>query len=165
MISDTLKQKLIKELEDYFGDDKKRINHAKNVMRFAEDLLKQEKGDRHIVIPASILHDIGIKVAEEKYGSSAGRYQEKEGPPIAKAILLKIGFRKEDIGQICEIIAHHHSPGNIHTLNFKLLYDADWLVNLKDGVDIKDRDKLKKLINKVFQTGPGKKLATKLYLK
>src|SRR3989338_5737007 len=77
-----MKDKLIKKLEAYFGSDAKRINHAKNVMSFAEELLRKEKGDWHIVIPASILHDVGIKEAEAKYGSSAGHLQEKEGPPI-----------------------------------------------------------------------------------
>lgn len=160
----SIKQKLIKELEEYFGDDKKRINHAKNVMHFAEELLKQEKADWHIVIPASILHDVGIKVAEEKYGSSVGHYQEKEGPEVARKILLKLSLKKEDIDEICEIIAHHHSPGKVNTLNFKILYDADWLVNLKDEVDIKDKNKLKGIIEKLFLTNTGKSLAEKIYL-
>jgi len=160
----TIKEKLLKELEVYFGPDRKRIGHAQKVLYFAEELLRQEKADWHIVLPAAILHDVGIKVAEEKYGSSAGHYQEKEGPPVAKAILLKLGLRKEDIDQICAIIAHHHSPGKINTLNFKILYDADWLVNLKDELDLKDRDKLEKAINRVFQTESGKKLAAELYL-
>ncbi|PIP20212.1 MAG: phosphohydrolase [Candidatus Omnitrophica bacterium CG23_combo_of_CG06-09_8_20_14_all_40_11] len=160
----TTKQKLLKELEEYFGSDIKRINHAKNVMHFAEELLKQEKADWYIVIPASILHDMGIKVAEEKYGSSAGHFQEKEGPEIARIILLKVGFKKEDIDEICEIIAQHHTPGKINTQNFKVLYDADWLVNLKDEVDSKDKEKTAALLNKIFLTQAGKDLAEKIYL-
>ncbi len=160
----TTKEKLIKELEDYFGTDTKRINHAKKVMGFAEELLKQEKADWHIVIPASILHDVGIKVAEEKYGSSAGHLQEKEGPEIARKILLKMGFKKEDIIEICDIIKYHHSPGKLTSQNFKLLYDADWLVNLKDEVDTKNKVKLKAIIEKVFLTDTGRKLAEKFYL-
>lgn len=161
----TIKQKLIKELEGYLGDDKKRIMHAKDVMNFAEELLREENADWHIVIPASILHDIGIKEAEKKYGSSAGHHQEKEGPPIARKILLKIGLKKDGIDEICELIAHHHSPGKINTQNFKILYDADWLVNLKDEVDIKNRAKLEKAINKVFLTEAGKEIASRIYLK
>jgi len=160
----TLKEKLLKELEEYFGNDKKRINHAKNVMHFAEELLKQEKADWHIVIPAAILHDVGIKAAEEKYGSNAGHFQEKEGSEVARKILLKFGFQKRDIDEICEIIAHHHSPGKINTQNFKVLYDADWLVNLKDEVDTQDKSKLPRIINKVFLTNVGKVLAEKIYL-
>lgn len=160
----TTKQKLIKELEDYFGTDTKRINHAKRVLDFAEEILKFEKADWHIVIPASILHDVGIKAAEEKYGSSAGHYQEKEGPEIARKILLKLSLKKEDIDEICEIIAHHHTPGKVDTLNFKVLYDADWLVNLKDEVDTMDKARLRKIIDKVFLTESGKTLAKKIYL-
>lgn len=160
----TMKDKLIKELEAYFGKDLKRINHAKKVMGFAEELLKQEKGDWHIVIPASILHDVGIKVAEEKYSSSAGHYQEKEGPAIARAILDKLDFKKADVDEICEIIAHHHTPGKINTQNFKILYDADWLVNLKDEVDLNDKDKLRGIINKVFLTKAAREMAKKIYL-
>ena len=160
----TTKEKLIKELEEYFAKDTKRIEHAQKVMDYAEELLKQEKADWHIVIPASILHDVWIKVAEKKYGSSAGIYQEKEGPEIARKILLKTGLKKEDIDEICEIIAHHHSPGRINTQNFKVLYDADWLVNLRDEVDTKDKSKLNQIIDKVFLTSTGKELAQKIYL-
>jgi len=160
----TIKQKLIKELEDYFGNDQKRINHAKKVIGYAEEILKQEGGDWHIVIPASILHDVGIKAAEEKYGSSAGNYQEKEGPEIAKKILLKLEFKKEDIEEICEIVAYHHTPGKVDTQNFKILYDSDWLVNLKDEVSLGDKDRLTAMINKVFLTKTGREIAEKVYL-
>jgi len=160
----TIKQKLIGELEEYFGKDKKRINHAKKVTNYAEELLKEEGGDWHIVIPASILHDVGIKIAEEKYGSSSGNYQEKESPPIAKKILLKYGLGKETIDEICTIIANHHTPGKVDTLNFKILYDSDWLVNLKDETDINDPKKLGSLIDRIFLTKTGKKKAKEVYL-
>lgn len=160
----TIKQKLINELEEYFGDDKKRIEHAKKVLSYAEELLKKEHGDWHIIVAASILHDVGIKIAEEKYGSPAGHLQEKEGPPVAKKILLKMGLKMQDIDEICEIIAHHHSPGIITTKNFKILSDADWLVNMKDEVKTKDQKKLEKTIEKVFLTPAGKEMARSIYL-
>lgn len=159
----SVKESLVKELEEYFGNDTKRINHAKKVMHYANELLKKEGGDWHIVIPASILHDVGIKLAEEKYGSSAGHYQEIEGPAIARKILLRTGFKKSDIDQICQIIAHHHSPGKITSQNFKVLYDADLLVNLKDEVDLRDKLKLKEIIGRIFLTAPAKKLAASIY--
>lgn len=160
----TLRQKLIKELEAYFGPDLKRINHAKRVLEFAQELLKNEKADWHIVIPAAILHDVGIKVAEKKYNSSAGIYQEKEGPEVARHILYKMNLKKDDIEEICSIIAHHHTPGKVDTLNFKVLYDADWLVNLKDEVDIGNKAKLEKTIDKIFLTATARNLAKQVYL-
>jgi len=159
-----LKEKLIKELEQYFGSDLKRINHAKRVLDFSEELLRNEGGDWYIVVPAAILHDVGIKAAEEKYGSNAGHLQEKEGPGIAKKILLKLGVNLKDIDEICQIIAHHHSPGKINTQNFKILYDSDWLVNLKDEVDLKDKDRIKNIIDKVFFTEAARGIAKSVYL-
>jgi len=98
-------------------------------------------------------------------GSAVGKYQEKEGPPIARRILTRLGFEPNQIEEICEIIAHHHSPGKINTQNFKILYDADWLVNLRDEYDIQDRHKLSNIIDKVFLTRSGKALAREVYLK
>ena len=77
---------------------------------------------------------------------------------------MKEGFRKEYIDEICEIIAHHHTPGKVLSQNFKVLYDADRLVNMKDEQDIKDKAKIKAVIDKVFLTGAGKALAEKTYL-
>lgn len=160
----TIKRKLLKVLELYFGNDTRIVNHTKEVMSFVEKLLEKEEGDRCIVIPATILHDIGIKAAERKYGSSAPGYQEKEGQIAAREILLEMELKQEDVDEICQIIAHHHSPGKTNTRNFKLVYDADWLVNLRDEVDIKDKVKLRELIDKIFLTNSGKKLAYKVYL-
>jgi HD domain len=157
-----LKDKLIQEVETYFGSDIKRINHAKKVLDYAEELLRKEGGDWHIVVPAAILHDVGIKIAEDKYGSAAGHLQEKEGPDAAKKILLKLGFKKEGIEEICRIVGHHHSPGKVQSRNFDIILDADWLVNLKD--EIGDKDKLEKMINKVFVTNTAKELAKTIYL-
>jgi HD superfamily phosphodiesterase len=160
----SIKEELLKELEAYFGNDLKRINHAKQVMDYANELLKEEDATWHIVIPAGILHDVGIKIAEEKHGSAVAHYRESEGPAVAGKILLKLGFKKEDIEEICQIIAHHHSPGKIDTQNFKVLYDADWLVNLKDEVGTKDKAKLAMAIDKLFLTNTAKALAAKVYL-
>jgi hypothetical protein len=159
-----MKDKLIHDLELLFGDDCRRINHAKKVMGYVREILREEEGDWHILMPASILHDVGIKVAEEKYGSAPGHLQEKEGPGVARRLLLKLGMRMEDIEEICEIIAHHHSPGIITTSNFKILYDADLLVNIEEEMNTKDCSKLRSLIEKSFLTPTGKALAKKTYL-
>jgi HD superfamily phosphodiesterase len=154
-----LKKKLMDELEEFFGSDRERIEHAQDVLKYAEELLEMEEADWHIVAPASILHDIGIKPSEQKYGSSDAVYQEREGPPIARQILLKMGFVLDDIQEICDIIGHHHHPKDQESLNFKVLYDADCLVNLKNGKP--KRDELKSLIETTFLTPSGRKLATR----
>ena len=159
-----IKDKLLHDVELLFGDDTKRINHAKKVMEYVQEILSEEDGDWHILMPASILHDVGIKVAEEKYGSSAGHLQEKEGPGVARRLLLKLGMRIEDIEEICEIIAHHHSPGIIKTNNFKILYDADLIVNIDEEMKTKDKSKLKHIIESSFLTPAGRKIAERVHL-
>lgn len=159
----TLEKALINEMKAVFGDDGKRIEHALNVTQYARLLLKEETGDQEVVIPAAILHDIGIHEAERKYGSAAGLHQEKEGPTIARNIMEKLSIDESIIEEVCSIVGNHHSPGKIDTLNFKILYDADWLVNLSDEYNCQNKEKLSRIIEKIFLTDTGKKLAKKIY--
>lgn len=155
---------LLKEMQNYFADDSKRIKHAKAVLDYSKKIMSVEGGDDSIIIPAAILHDIGIKECEKIYNSVSGNLQEKEGPPIAEKILNKINYPKECIGEILGIIANHHSPGNITTLNFQILYEADWLVNLGDDFKGLDLDKKTQIIDKNFKTKTGANLARELFL-
>src|ERR1035437_264125 len=94
-ISPEWRGEVIAAMKGVFGDDIRRIEHALRVLGFAEAILAQEPGcpgSREVVIAAAILHDIGIHQAEVKHGSAAGRYQEIEGPPIARGILERLGF-------------------------------------------------------------------------
>ena len=159
-----IKEALVRAMEAYFGEDSKRINHAHRVTEYAEELSKVEGGDYLIIVGASVLHDIGIHQADKKYGSTIGKYQEQEGPPIARGILTRLGVEQSQIEEICEIIAHHHSPGAITTKNFEILYDSDWLVNLKDEYNTRDRAKLSNIIERILLTQSGRALAMKIYL-
>jgi len=159
-----LKDRLLSEMEGYFQNDIKRIQHARKVTAFAEEISKEVDSDYEVIIGAAVLHDIGIHMAEKKYNSNSGRYQEKEGPPIARNILKKLGIDEDVIEEVCDIIGHHHSPGPQETANFKVLNDADWLVNIEEEVRTKDKDRLRKIIEKVFLTEPGKRKAYELYI-
>ena len=149
-----MKDKLLEAMETYFDGDQKRISHAKKVLYFAEEIMSKEGGDKDIIIASSILHDIGIHNAEKKYNSTAGKYQEIEGPPIAKKILEDIGFPQDKIGEVLDIIAHHHS-GGIETNNFKVIWDSDWLVNIKEDDNL-NIDKHK--ADKIFFTNTAKRI-------
>jgi HD superfamily phosphodiesterase len=158
------KDALVGAMREYFGNDARRIQHALGVTAFVERIMVREGGDYPVVVAAGVLHDIGIHEAERKYGSTAGKFQEIEGPPIARKILARLGFEASQTQEVCDIIAHHHSPGKIDTLNFKVLYDADWLVNLRDEYDVRDRRKLAAIIDNVFLTATGRALAREIFL-
>ena len=142
-------------MEDHFGQDARRIRHALRVTDFARQLLEQEEGEAELVLATALLHD----------GSSAGPLQEQEGPPLARAILESLGYPPAFIDEVCSIIASHHSPGEVDTANFRLVWDADWLVNLPDECNLEHREYAAALIDRIFLTSTGAGLARNLYLK
>ncbi len=153
----------VADMQAYFGEDTRRINHALKVLEYALKLCETEPGDEVIVGLAAALHDIGIHEAERKYNSSAGNYQELEGPAIAADILSDYGLSQEELNHICKIIANHHCAKDIDTPEFRIIWDADWLVNIPDEFDVNDKERMRKLM-KVFKTPKGKQLAEKAFL-
>ena len=164
---DLLKDRVAIEMKRYFKRDFKRIGHASRVARYAEQIGRKEGANLAVVLSAAYLHDIGIKEAEKKHQSTAARYQEEEGPPIAREILTRLGAKEELIDEVCDIIAHHHHPEENETLNFKSLYDADLLTNLEEREKDSpiDPEKLKKIVEGSFLTRSGADLAGKTLLK
>jgi putative nucleotidyltransferase with HDIG domain len=165
--NDLLKDRVAIEMKRYFKQDFKRIGHASKVARYAEEIFKEEGGDPAVILSAAYLHDIGIKEAERKYNSTAARYQEKEGPPIARDILERMGANEKLIDEVSDIIAHHHHPRAQETVNFKVLYDADLIVNMEENKkeSLMDEKRLNTLIEKSFLTERGGRLARDVFLK
>ena len=161
----TMRGRLIARMQAVFGDDRRRIDHALAVLAHAESILVDQDGlDGLVVRAAAILHDIGIHAAERKYGSSSGRYQEIEGPPIARAILADLGVPADQIDHVCRIVANHHSARDIDTPEFRVIWDADWLVNIPDEHDVADAARMTELVETVFKTEYGKNIARTLFL-
>jgi len=159
-----IRERLIGEMREVFGTDKRRIDHALAVLDYAEQIQAREGGDPLVVKAAAILHDIGIVEAERKHGSAAGKYQEIEGPPIARAVLERQGVPADSVEHICKIIANHHSAKDIDTVEFRIVWDADWLVNLAEEAAKMDQAKLKRIIDKTFKTETGRKKAYEIFL-
>ena len=163
---DLLKDRVAIEMKRYFKNDFKRIGHATRVARYAERIGKLEGGNLAVILSAAYLHDIGILEAEKKYSSTAPEYQHREGPPIARDILVQLGARQELIEAVCEIISHHHQPRGDDSLNFKVVYDADMLENMdeKQKNSPVDPQKLAQRIEKLFLTQSGRDAAREVLL-
>jgi hypothetical protein len=160
-----IRYELIDEMKKVFAGDQTRIDHALAILNYAEQIQAAEGGDPLVVKAAAILHDIGILEAERKYGSSAGKYQEIEGPPIAEQILERCDLDQEAVGHVCKIIASHHSAKDIDTLEFRIVWDADWLVNLPADYAGASEAELQQVIDKTFKTGKGRQMAMNLFVK
>ncbi len=156
--------KLIESMKNEFGEDRRRIAHALEVLGFAKEILAKEGGDELTVLAAAVLHDIGIHEAERKHGSSSGRWQEIEGPPIARRIMEGLEIDGETIEHVCRIVANHHSAREIDTPEFRVIWDADWLVNIPNECGDFDEEKLRKLVDRIFKTDAGREKAEELFL-
>lgn len=157
--------KIIFEAMKYDKGDPRRIQHFIKVHSFAKEIIYAENIDNQtaeIIETAAILHDIGIHECERKYGSCSGKYQETEGVPIAKNILLYLGAENSLIERVCYLIAHHHTYININSIDWQILVEADFLVNIYE--DNISTAAVKSIVKKIFKTETGKKLAAILYL-
>jgi predicted metal-dependent HD superfamily phosphohydrolase len=126
----------IMELIEVNGSETRRINHALKVLGFARAIAEKEgvTGEAmDIVELAATLHDIAIRFCEEKYGSCAGKLQEKEGPAIALPILERCGASTAVAERVAYIIAHHHTYTDIDGLDYQIIVEADFLVNRDEG--------------------------------
>jgi len=163
---DLLKDRVAIEMKRHFKSDFKRIGHAMKVARYAERIGKQEGGNLAVILCAAYLHDIGILAAESKHGSPAAKYQETEGPPIARDILERLGATQGLIDEVCDIIGHHHHPLPEESLNFSVVYDADLITNIEER--LKDTpqtaDQLEAQLEKVFLTAAGQKEARSILM-
>jgi len=112
--------------------DIRRIEHTLKVFAYAQQLGIAESLDTQtleVLELTALLHDIGIHVAEKKYGVSSAHHQEVEGPPVAHEILTSLNFKPEVVERICFIISKHHTFTAVDGIDFQLLVEADFLVN------------------------------------
>jgi hypothetical protein len=151
-------------MTEYFDGDQKRIDNALKFLEFAGRILEKEEGNPKVVIAAAILYDIGVHEAEREPGRIKGSDQEKDSLPTVRSILERSGSKKDIIEEVCQIIESHNYPEKIDTLNSKIVYDAFRLFNLRDKYYNKDKEELKKIINKIFLTRTGKKIAEEIFL-
>ncbi len=113
------------EMIKYYAGDKKRINHFIKVHGYAKAIGEAEELDERTMLileTAAYVHDIGIKISEEKYNSSAGKYQEIEGPPIAEEMLTKLGYDKM-LSNVCHtlsVIITHIQISTVSTIKYLL---------------------------------------------
>ena len=155
---------LFLEMINYFAGDAKRIQHLVKVHSFAKligELEHVEEKTMRILEAAAYVHDIGIKPAEKKYGSCGGKLQEQEGPAAAKEILERLGFDAQLIERVCYLVGHHHTYDNIEGIDYRILVEADLLVNIYE--DDLSRDVADSACETVFRTRSGKRICKTMF--
>jgi HD superfamily phosphodiesterase len=130
-------QKLFEMVEPYLATRGDRL-HTRVAHEYALLLVEKEGGDRHIVEPAIILHDVGwsrldpeeikvafgVRAAGEK-AARINRVHELEGARIARGLLEELEYDPLLIDRIARIIERHDSGKYPESLEEKLVKDAD----------------------------------------
>ena len=156
--------KVMLKMIDYNYGCPELVNHALKVYGFAKIIGEEEhlpEKKQTILEMASVLHDIGIRPSEAKYQSCSGKYQEIEGPPIALKLLKDCNVPEDMVQRICFLIAHHHTYQSVDDIDYQILIEADFLVNImEDGLS---KEAALKAYESIFKTTCGKMICREMF--
>ena len=148
----------------YDQGDPMRVHHFLKVYAFASAIGTREGLDEHtqfILEAAALVHDIGVRLAVETYGSTSGRFQEMVGPAEAEAMLRELDFPEDVIERVSYLVGHHHTYDRIDSPDYQILVEADFLVNLYE--DNESPETVATVRRKIFKTATGTRLLDDLY--
>ena len=150
---------------DYNNGDPKLIQHTTKVHAYASMIGKCEGLDEDtlfILESAALVHDIGIRASEKKYGHQNGKLQEQEGPAVAREMLTRLGgFTDSQIERICWLVGHHHTYHVCEDLDYQILIEADFLVNLFE--DEESPNAIRAVRKNIFRTESGIRILETMY--
>lgn len=158
-------ENLVHDIFEY-DPDGPNIHHLMAVHGYSRLIAQMEGVDEHTLFITEVsayLHDIGVKISKEKYGNSNPNHQEEEGPAIARQLLAPYNLPVADVERICFIIGHHHTYKAIDGIDFQILVEADYIVNLMEGYCKKDS--LAQMQKNVFKTKSGLFILDQMFIK
>ena len=109
----------------------------------------------------ALVHDIGIRPALEKYGDAAGPLQEKEGEAPARQMLTELGYDAALVERVCYLVAHHHTYAGAAGAYYRILLEADYLVNAFEGGQ--SEYAIRAARESFFETKTGKQLLDEMF--
>ena len=149
---------------DFFRGDARRIQHLTKVHAYAALIGRMEGLDeatQAIVEASAIVHDVGIRPAEERYGSCGGKLQEELGPAEARTLLTAAGYTPEETERVAWLVGHHHTYDPIDGMDHQILVEADFLVNLHE--DGSSPEAIRRTLDTIFRTEAGKRLLKTMF--
>ncbi len=159
-------EELIMAMCRYEAGCPERVQHFLKVYAFCQVIGRQEgipAPVQQILETAAIVHDIGIRPSLKKYGSSAGAYQQIEGPAEAKKMLEELHYPAQMIERVSYLVGHHHTYQDIRGLDYQILVEADFLVNMFE--EHMDAEQIRGVREKIFRTRTGKDLLDQMFLR
>jgi len=151
----------IQKMKEYF-QEQRFVEHTLKVLSTAEKIYVGE-GLKHdflwnVVTLGSIFHDIGIPEALKKHGSLEALYQEQEGPAVARKLMEETGVRPDIIERVCYIVGNHHTHKRVDGLDFQIIWESDFIVNIDEKNITLEPDKVEQAVQENMSTKTGLRL-------
>ncbi len=149
---------------EYYRGDSHQIQHFAKVHTYSRLIGTLEGLDEETMITlemAALVHDVGIKAGMEKYGRGNGKIQEELGPAIAEELLTGLGVDPDRVARISYLVGHHHTYTNVEGLDYRILLEADFLVNLHEEKE--PMEGIVKAYDEIFRTEAGKKIVKTMF--
>ncbi len=157
--------KLYLKMWEWDAGDAQLIQHFAKVHSFARLIGTCEGLDEETLYQLeteTLLHDIGIIPARKAFGDGHGKNQEKVSDPLVRQMLGDLGFDPEIIERAAYVVSHHHTYTDIDGMDYQILVEADFLVNLFE--ENEPREAVEAAARKIFRTETGKKLLEQMFL-
>lgn len=155
---------MICKMITYSNGNKHDIAHFLKVYAYARMIGKMEKleeNQQKTLEIAAVIHDIACPVCREKYGNTNGANQEKESPVLVESFLKDTDLDQKMKERIKFLVSHHHTYTGVDGLDYRILLEADFLVNADEGQ--MSQEAIETARERVFETATGKKLLTEIY--
>ena len=141
------------------------IDHLVRVWAYAKtigELEDLDPGTQFVLEVAAITHDIACPLCREKYGNTAGKYQEEEGGPLTEDFYRDYPLAEEERDRIVYLVSHHHTYTGVDGMDYQILLEADFLVNADESSMTEET--IRTFRERVFRTRAGLSLLEDLYL-
>lgn len=152
--------KMIDEADGNLHD----IAHFLKVHAYARLIGNMEKLDEKTQMQlelAAVIHDIACPLCREKYGNTNGHLQEKESTVLVERFFAGTDVEQDMIDRITWIVSHHHTYHLSEELDYQILLEADYLVNVDESSY--PQEALYQIRDTLFVTESGRKLLTSIY--
>ena len=161
-MKDRIRKLFLKMIE--YDRDADLIQHFTKVHSYCRLIASLEDVDGHtaeVLEAAALVHDIGIPICNQKYGSHPGNLQEKEGPPLARQMLSQLDFTEAEIDRVCTLVGEHHTYLPMDGIDHQILVEADFIVNsFENGLP---REACQNTYRNIFKTNAGKRIYAAMF--
>lgn len=137
------------------------IDHLIRVWTYTKMISELEGLDpktQFVLEIAAITHDIACPLCRDKYGSTNGKYQEREGEPIVRTFLADTDISSEQIDRIAWLVAHHHTFSDIDGPDWQILLEADYIANASENGY--SQENVRNFMKIIMKTESGKRILT-----